>query len=189
MTRQCVGKGSRSYVTQTDLNICTPSSDKHVGCCNWRHGCSEHFTRHFKIHDDLRKQNDARKVQNIRIVKQAGLAETGNWEMQAHTWVELVSQTLTYWSKDAVTNSPVSTGYQTAAEMANLWPFWCCLSTSSMCLCFAMKPVSYSVAFHTSNTAADPSDAPESRYLPSVKSTWPYCQITDTSERERLLIA
>jgi len=24
-----------------------------VRCWNWRHGCSEHFTRHLKIHDDL----------------------------------------------------------------------------------------------------------------------------------------
>jgi len=84
MTRQCVGKGSRSYVTQTDLNICAPSSDKHVRCCNWRHGCSEHFTRHLKIHDDLRKQNDAHKVQNIRIAKQAGLTETVVTEKSRH---------------------------------------------------------------------------------------------------------
>lgn len=61
MTGQCVGKGSRSNVTQTDLNICTPSSNKHVRCCNWRHGCSIDFSWHLKIHDNLRKQNNPHK--------------------------------------------------------------------------------------------------------------------------------
>lgn len=53
MTRQRVGKGSRSNVTQSDLNICTSSSDEHMSCGNWRHSSTVHFSRHLKIHDYL----------------------------------------------------------------------------------------------------------------------------------------
>jgi hypothetical protein len=82
MTWQRVGKGSRSNVTQTDLNICAPSGNEHVRCCDWRHGCSVHFSRHLKFHDDLRKQNSAHKKSEHpgswnRARKQR---KTGNWE-------------------------------------------------------------------------------------------------------------
>lgn len=53
MTGQRVGKGSRSNITQTDLNIRTSSRDEHMRCRDRRHGGAVDLSRHLKIHDYL----------------------------------------------------------------------------------------------------------------------------------------
>lgn len=163
-------ESSRSYITEANLNILSASSNKRVGHSQRRHGSSINLPRHLKIHNRLpnkKKQSLKKKKRNI-ILKFDKITIN-----QSMTWAVLVSQTLTRWSKEPVTKRPVSMGYQTAEETANLCPCSCPLSTLNTHLCFPIRPLaSVSVARWVSNTAAEPSDAPDSKYLPSVKSTW-----------------